>query len=76
MNDDIGPFIAKDSLQSPALDIQLIQAGSAIDIFPRPGRQVIHDDDLVPLFYEPIDHMRADESCAARYEYLHHSSDN
>ncbi len=74
MYDDIGPLIAKHLLQPPALYVEFVQSGRTIDILFLSGRQVIDDDDLMPLLHKPIDHVRSYESCPARHKYFHRAS--
>jgi hypothetical protein len=48
------PFIAKDSIKPPTLDISFIEAAGPIEIAPPPSGQVINDNDIVPLQHQSI----------------------
>jgi hypothetical protein len=54
MHHDARPFIAKDSIKPPTLDIGLIETACPIEIAPPPCGQVINHDDFVTLQHQSI----------------------
>jgi hypothetical protein len=64
---DIRSFIAKHSLQTPALNVHLVKAGGSIDVPAFSRREIIDNDRLMSFHDQPINQMRPDETCAARH---------
>lgn len=58
---------------SPIANVYTVEPRLRIDVFLDPPRQIIGNDDLMPLFDVSVGHMRSDETRSACNKNSHHT---
>jgi hypothetical protein len=73
VGDEINLFFPQERLEVRLRDVGSNEAGLRRHFLAGPRREVVHDDDAVPVVQMPLRHVRADEAGTTGHEDVHNS---